>query len=238
MRQGHGPTGGRGRRPGPAGRPHVPRHRHGRRHSTSGCAGPAPGSRSADRGSPRPANRTHPAACNVHTEPKQDQGRPGRASARVAAVRSTSAGEPKAGGRRDARAPVGRGGGAVRTVGTNGIAASGLRGRGITPRGGTGTSEAGPGPALEQHGDQSERGRWARGRGFILRAGLARFSPGILELRSGPLWLWFGVVKTQASVRAPAWGTQAYSQGPLELEHCSPAAKSREPTPRRSETKT
>lgn len=43
-----------------------------------------------------------------------------------------------AGGRREARAPVGRRRGAVRTAGTNGIAASGLRGRGITPGGGTG----------------------------------------------------------------------------------------------------
>lgn len=179
LRQGQGPTRGRGRRPGPAGRPHAPGHRHGRRHSTLGRAGPAPGARSADRGSPRPANRTHPATCNVLAEPKLEQGRPGRASARAAAAGSTSAAEREARGRRDARAPVRRGRGAVRTVGANGIAASGLRGRGITPRGGTGTSEAGRGRTLEQQDDQSECGQWDRGRGFILRAGLALFSPGI-----------------------------------------------------------
>lgn len=137
-RQGHGPPRGRRRRPGPAGRPRAPRHRHGRRHGTSGRAGPAARAQSADRGSPRPANRTHPATCDVHAEPRREQGRRGRASAWAAATRSTSAREPGAGGGREARAPVGRRRGALRTAGTNGIAASGLRGRGITPGGGTG----------------------------------------------------------------------------------------------------
>lgn len=137
-RQGHGPPRGRGRRPGPADRRRSPRHRHGWRHSTSGRAGPAPRAQSVNRGSPRPANRTHPATCDVHAEPRREQGRRGLASAPAATARSTSAPEPGAGGGRVARWPVGRGRGAVRTAGTNGIAASGLRGRGITSGGGTG----------------------------------------------------------------------------------------------------
>lgn len=42
------------------------------------------------RGSRRPANRTHPATCDVQAEPRRAQGRRGSASARAATARSTS----------------------------------------------------------------------------------------------------------------------------------------------------
>lgn len=180
-RQGHGPPRGRGRRLGPAGRPRAPWHRHGRRHRTSGRARPAPRARLADHRNSRPANHTHPAICDVHAEPRQEQGRRRRASVRAAAARSTSAREPGAGGGREARAPVGRGRGAVRTTGTNGIAASGLRGRGIPPGGGTRTSEAERGRTRAHRGDQSERGRLDGGRGLIPEGGAGA----VLYLRPG-----------------------------------------------------
>lgn len=98
-RHSHGRPSGRGRRPGPAGRPRAPPHRLRWRHSTSARAGPAPQARSADGGSPRPASRTHPATCDVHTVPRRAQGSQGCASAGVAAARSTSARQPAAGAR-------------------------------------------------------------------------------------------------------------------------------------------
>lgn len=70
---------------------------------------------------------------------------------------------PAAGGGREAKAPVGRERGAVRTAATNGLAASGLRGRAITPGGGAGASEAGRGESRVHCGDQLELGQRGRG---------------------------------------------------------------------------
>lgn len=63
---------------------------------------------------------------------------------------------PAAGGGREAKAPVGRERGAVRTATTNGLAASGLRGRVIKPGGGAGASEAGQDESRAHRSDQSE----------------------------------------------------------------------------------
>lgn len=207
---------------------------------TGGATAPqaAPGRRPRSiGGSQKPKTcQPHSPSCDVHAEPRQEQGRRGRASAPAAAASSTtSAREPGAGGGREARAPVGRGRGAVRTAGTNGSAASGLRGRGIPLEAGRGPKrQDGVGPVRTTVANQSAVDEIEGGAGAVpcRRPGAEVQISAVCSSVN---------LNASALVKAPAWGTQAYattSSCTSAAKHCSPASESRERAPRRSETKT
>lgn len=186
--------------------------------------------RRGDGGSPRPASLTHPATCDVHTEPRRPQGRRGRASARAAAARSTSA--RGAGGGREAKAP-GRGGARRRAHRRDQWACSkwpawaghNADGRGRGLRGGAGRDRCSSRRPIRMRPVRP-------GRGLVLEGGA-----GVVPYGCPGAEVWtslvvvYGSVNPRASTprRIPAWRTQAYYARSLCTpagEHCSPSAQS------------